>query len=180
MFFSGRQITVSEITARTKICARSAQNRIWTRGEGGWGEIKVDPPSEFFCKICTKNATKKTKRFTLPKNFHNPYIPSLLGKNLMDMDWIFKPCASMAQMLISSFVLTTYYCIRCESRTLTTWWPSNPEKSVGRVATPHWNYRNSLKYWCWKHFVKHCSTFVHLSIFVQDKKRFGDIQTLLR
>jgi len=74
---------------------------------------------------------KNQKGLPFPKIFHNPYIPSLLGKNLMDMDWIFKPCASMAQMLISSFVLTTYYLISCESHTLTTWWPSNPENALG-------------------------------------------------
>jgi hypothetical protein len=50
----------------------------------GW--IKVYLPSKFFAKLVNKNAIKHQKGVPSPKNFHNPYIPSLpkFGKNLMD------------------------------------------------------------------------------------------------
>jgi hypothetical protein len=54
------------------------------RGERGG--IKVYPPSKFLAKLVNKNAIKHQKGVPSPKNFHNPYIPSLpkFGKNLMD------------------------------------------------------------------------------------------------
>jgi hypothetical protein len=50
------------------------------------GGIKVYPPSNFFGKLVNKNAIKHQKGASSPKNFHNPYIPSLpkFGKNLTD------------------------------------------------------------------------------------------------
>jgi hypothetical protein len=46
----------------------------------------VYPPSEIFAKLVNKNAIKHQKGVPPPKNFHNPYIPSLpkFGKNLLD------------------------------------------------------------------------------------------------
>ncbi len=53
---------------------------------GGWGGIKVYPPSKIFAKLVNKNAIKHQKGVPSPKNFHNPYIPSLpkFVKNLPD------------------------------------------------------------------------------------------------
>ncbi len=53
---------------------------------GGWGGIKVYPPSKFFAKLVNKNAIKHQKGVPSPQNSHNPYIPSLpkFGKNLLD------------------------------------------------------------------------------------------------
>jgi hypothetical protein len=53
---------------------------------GGEGGIKVYPPSKIFAKLVNKNAIKHQKGVPSPKNFHNPYIPSLpkFGKNLLD------------------------------------------------------------------------------------------------
>jgi hypothetical protein len=53
---------------------------------GGRGGIKVYPPSKILATLVNKNAIKHQKVVPSPKNFHNPYIPSLLksGKNLMD------------------------------------------------------------------------------------------------
>ncbi len=55
-----------------------------TQGEGGG--IKVYPPSEIYAKLVNKNAIKHQKGVPSPKNFYNPYIPSLpkFGKNLID------------------------------------------------------------------------------------------------
>jgi hypothetical protein len=46
----------------------------------------VYPPSKLFAKLVNKNAIKHQKVVSSPKNFHNPYIPSLpkFGKNLPD------------------------------------------------------------------------------------------------
>jgi hypothetical protein len=49
----------------------------------------VYPPSKIFAKLVNKNAIKIIKHqkgVPSPKNFHNPYIPSLpkFGKNLLD------------------------------------------------------------------------------------------------
>jgi hypothetical protein len=48
--------------------------------------IKVYPPSKMFAKLVNKNAIKHQNGVHSPKNFHNPYIPSLpkFGKYLMD------------------------------------------------------------------------------------------------
>jgi hypothetical protein len=48
--------------------------------------IKVYPPSEMFAKLVNKNEIKHQKDVPSPKNFHNPYIPSLqkFGKNFID------------------------------------------------------------------------------------------------
>jgi hypothetical protein len=49
-----------------------------------------------FAKLVNKNAIKHQKVVPYPKNFHNPYIPSLPGKKPHGPSiWIFKPCASM-------------------------------------------------------------------------------------
>ncbi len=55
-------------------------------GAGGWGGIKVYPPSKILAKLVNKNAIKHQKDVPSPKNFYNPYIPSLpkFGKNLID------------------------------------------------------------------------------------------------
>jgi hypothetical protein len=57
-----------------------------TGGGGGEGGIKVYPPSKMFSKLVNKNAIKHQKGVPSPKNFHNPYIPSLpkFGKKLTD------------------------------------------------------------------------------------------------
>jgi hypothetical protein len=54
--------------------------------EGRGGGIKVYPPSKIFAKLVNKNAIKHQKGVPSPKNFYNPYIPSLpkSGKTLMD------------------------------------------------------------------------------------------------
>jgi hypothetical protein len=48
------------------------------------------PPSKIFAKLVNKNAIKHQKGVPSPKNFHNPYIPSLakFGKNLMDFQTV--------------------------------------------------------------------------------------------
>jgi hypothetical protein len=70
-------------------------------GERGRGGIKVYPPSKIFAKLVNKNAIKHQKDIPSPKNFHNPYIPSLLifGENLMDEPSlrILKLCPSMIE-----------------------------------------------------------------------------------
>ncbi len=56
-------------------------------GWGGEAGIKVYPPSKIFEKFVNKNAIKHQKGVPSPKNFYNPYIPSLplkLGKNLIN------------------------------------------------------------------------------------------------
>jgi hypothetical protein len=66
-------------------------------GEGGeWG-MKVYPPFKFFAKLVNKNAIKHQKGVPSPKNFHNPYIPSLpnSGKNLMDPPPGFSNCVHL-------------------------------------------------------------------------------------
>ncbi len=57
-----------------------------TQGGGGWGGIKVSPPSKCFAKLLNKNVIKHRKGAPSPLNFHNPYTPSLpnFGKNLLD------------------------------------------------------------------------------------------------
>jgi hypothetical protein len=58
----------------------------------------VYPPSEIFAKLVNKNTLKRQKGVPSPKNFYNPFIPSLpkFGKNLIDPPSGFsKPCASM-------------------------------------------------------------------------------------
>ena len=54
--------------------------------QGGWGGIKVYPPSEIIAKLVNKNAIKHQKGVPSQKIFYNPYIPSLpkFGKNLID------------------------------------------------------------------------------------------------
>jgi hypothetical protein len=42
----------------------------------GGGDKNV-PPSKFFAKHLNKNAIKHQKGVTSPKNFYNPYMPSL-------------------------------------------------------------------------------------------------------
>jgi hypothetical protein len=71
------------LTANLKV---NDKHRCTQGGEGGEGGIKVYPPSKFFAKLVNKNAIKHQKGVPSPKNFHNPYIPSLpkFGKNLMD------------------------------------------------------------------------------------------------
>jgi hypothetical protein len=51
----------------------------------GGGDKSV-PSLQNFEKLVNKNAIKHQKAVPSPKNFHNPYIPSLpkFGKNLMD------------------------------------------------------------------------------------------------
>ncbi len=53
---------------------------------GGEGGDKSVPSLQNFCKLVNKNAIKHQKGVPSPKNFHNPYIPSLpkFGKNLPD------------------------------------------------------------------------------------------------
>jgi hypothetical protein len=78
---------------------KKVRNKDAHRGKGGGrGGIKVYPPSKIFAKLVNKNAIKHQKGAPSPKNFHNPYIPSVpkFGKNHMDPpSGFFKPCASM-------------------------------------------------------------------------------------
>ncbi len=64
---------------------------------GGWGGIKVYPPSKIFAKLVNKNAIKHQKGVPSPKNFHNLYIPSLpkFGTNLMDPPSGFSNCVHL-------------------------------------------------------------------------------------
>ncbi len=72
---------MSQLASTTEVV-----NHICTQGGGGEGRIKVYPPSKIFAKLVNKNAIKHQKVVPSPKNFHNPYIPSLakFGKNLPD------------------------------------------------------------------------------------------------
>jgi hypothetical protein len=58
------------------------------------GGIKVYPSSKTFSKLVNKNAIKHQKGVPSPKNFYNPYLPSLpkFGKNLMDPPPGFSNC----------------------------------------------------------------------------------------
>ncbi len=60
-----------------------------TGGGGGWGGIKVYPPSKIFVQLVIKNAIKHQKGLPSPQNFHNPYVPSLpkVGKNLIELEF---------------------------------------------------------------------------------------------
>jgi hypothetical protein len=74
-------------------------------GEGVRGGIKVYPPSKIFAELVNKNAIKHRKGVP-PKNFHNPYIPSLskFGKNLMDPPSGFSNRVHLCESLYSKLV----------------------------------------------------------------------------
>ena len=92
-------------------------------GEGGEGGIKVYPPSKFYAKLVNKNAIKHQKG--VPKNFHNPYIPSLpkFGKNLLDPP----PRISNRVHLWQELSKKIFVSFDCPQRCTTRLEPSMPE-----------------------------------------------------
>jgi hypothetical protein len=73
---------------------------IHTRGGGGWGGIKVYPPSKSFAKLVNKTAIKHRKGVPSPQNqkcSQHLYTlpPKIWQKPHGPSPWIFKPCASM-------------------------------------------------------------------------------------